>query len=137
MIKNETFYYTLPYPPTVNHLYQRTRFGGVSLKPKASEFYSQCRKLILMAGRFSTKGVEVVGARVSIGMHPPDGRARDIDNVLKAILDGLVKGGALTSDHLITRLEIEKRKPAKGGLIEVVLDLYFVPKDATIKGEVE
>ena len=107
------------------------------LKPKATEFYSQCRKLILTAGRLSTNGIEVVGARVSIGLYPPDRRARDIDNVLKAILDGLVKGGALTSDHLVTRLEIEKRKPTKGGLVEVALDLYFVPKDATIKGEPE
>lgn len=40
--------------------------------------------------------------------YPPDDKKRDIDNILKALFDSLVKGGLLQDDSQISRLFIER-----------------------------
>ncbi|TWU43995.1 Crossover junction endodeoxyribonuclease RusA [Novipirellula aureliae] len=52
---------------------------------------------------------------VDVLIHPPDRRRRDIDNVLKALLDALQHGGAYEDDNQIVDLSIHKRCPIKGG----------------------
>jgi len=50
-----------------------------------------------------------------IKIYPPDKRRRDIDNVLKALLDSLEHAGVYENDSQIFRLQIEKKEPIKGG----------------------
>lgn len=89
---------TLPWPPSVNHYWRIFRN----------------RMIVSAAGRDYRKAVGVAvleqqpapllgGARleVSILAEPPDRRRRDLDNVLKAILDGIVSAGVIDDDSLV------------------------------------
>ncbi|MCS7168086.1 MAG: RusA family crossover junction endodeoxyribonuclease [Gemmatales bacterium] len=83
----------LPYPPSVNHYWHRVG----------------CRTLISRGGRAFRRAVQAAlaarGVRpltgslaVTINVHPPDHRRRDLDNALKALLDALEHGGACGDD---------------------------------------
>ena len=53
--------------------------------------------------------------RVSIVAFPPDRRARDLDNLLKAVLDGMQNAGVYLSDSQITTLSITKSRTVHPG----------------------
>lgn len=108
---------TLPYPPSVNHYY-RHHNGHVIISKHGREY----RKLVVdlmrdigqpMQGRLSVK----------IDMHPPDARRRDVDNVLKPLLDALQHGRAFNDDSQIDRLTIERMPPIKYGYTVVEIDV--------------
>lgn len=56
---------------------------------------------------------------LSLDCYPPDRRRRDIDNILKCLLDSLVNAGVLEDDSLIRRLLMEMREPIPEGLVHV------------------
>ena len=92
----------LPYPPTVNHYYARNRNGSVRIG-KAGTAYRQevalrCRqeRIRPLVGRLA----------LTVEAFPPDQRRRDLDNVLKALLDALQHGGAFKDDSQIDDLRI-------------------------------
>ncbi|UYV11912.1 MAG: RusA family crossover junction endodeoxyribonuclease [Phycisphaera sp.] len=60
---------------------------------------------------------------VRIVVHPPDRRRRDLDNVLKALLDALAQpGGAYRDDAQIDELEALRGEVVKGGLVLVTVE---------------
>ncbi len=48
----------------------------------------------------------------------------DVDNLLKAILDSLVKAKVMKDDSLIDQLTITRRSVAKGGRVVVTIQPY-------------
>lgn len=56
-------------------------------------------------------------------------RKPDIDNLSKSVLDGLVKGGLLEDDHLITDLVLQKRYADAQHPVGVEIDLTVVPTE--------
>lgn len=52
-----------------------------------------------------------------IYVRPPDKRKRDIDNLLKPLLDSLVDYGALPDDSMIYDLRIQRFNTIKGGQV--------------------
>ena len=48
-------------------------------------------------------------------------RRRDVDNALKALLDGLQDGGAFADDHQVVRLCVERRSVVRGGKAVVAI----------------
>jgi crossover junction endodeoxyribonuclease RusA len=58
---------------------------------------------------------------VRVTVCPPDARRRDLDNVQKALLDALAKGGAYRDDSQIDRLEVIRGPitPAGKVLVEI------------------
>jgi crossover junction endodeoxyribonuclease RusA len=67
--------------------------------------------------------VERMDGRLSVRVTvcPPDNRRRDLDNVQKALLDALAKGGAYRDDSQIDRLEVERGPVTPGGKVLVEL----------------
>ena len=102
----------LPYPCSVNHYYQRNRFGGISIGKKG-KLYKANVGMILAA-------TKPMGGRlgVLIAMYPPDKRKRDLDNVLKCLLDSL-NGLAWHDDNQIDFLQIRRFDPIEYGSIKV------------------
>ena len=56
-----------------------------------------------------------------IQVFPPDARRRDLDNILKPLLDALQHGGAYGDDSQIGHLEIVRYHKRKGGEVWVTL----------------
>ena len=104
----------LPYPPTVNH------YWGVSgnrryIMPRGIAF----REAVALEV-YAAHGVPIEGpVRLDIVAHPPDKRRRDIDNILKALLDALEHGGAFENDAQVADLRIRRAEPVSGGRVDV------------------
>lgn len=109
---------TLPYPPSVNRAY-RTVSGRVILSKVGREYRESVRAALGLRGYILTNG----RLAVSISMHAPDNRKRDVDNVLKCALDALTHAGIWDDDSQIDRLLVERAEPApKYGFIVVSIE---------------
>lgn len=109
---------TLPYPPSVNHYWcasgKRRYISHAGRKFRRDSFY------LIKAARCPRFEGDVW---VSIELYPPDKRRRDVDNVLKPILDCLQYGGVITDDFQVSDLRIRRMSVLKCGqaVVEVKL----------------
>ena len=93
----------LPYPPSVNHLYSRSRYG-VYLKPEAKKYRRQVTDCVLEQVGI-TKPLEG-DVMMTLALYPPDAKRRDIDNGLKIICDSIQHAGLLSDDSQIKHLVV-------------------------------
>lgn len=108
---------SLPWPPSVNHYWVHSRNGtfiskkGVAFREEAAVALRQAKVHEPMEGYL----------RMAVYLFPPDRRKRDIDNVLKALLDALQYGGLMEDDNQVSRIEVEMMEMDKemGGSVEV------------------
>ena len=105
----------LPWPPTVNHYYTVSR-GRKILSSDGRSYKGECCWLMAAQG---VKRLTYESFAVTIYASPPDKRKRDLDNLLKPILDSLQDYGAITDDSKIDMLTIYREERVKGGKIEV------------------
>lgn len=94
----------LPWPPSVNHCYGHTRHG-VHLSAKGRRFRE--RVVALLGRREPLEGP----LRMTVRLHPPDRRRRDLDNSLKALQDALQHGYFYHDDCQIHELHVFKSVP--------------------------
>jgi len=59
---------------------------------------------------------------VFITATPPDKRVRDLDNILKSLLDSLVHAGVILDDSLIDDLHIVRNNTAKPGHVVISIN---------------
>lgn len=113
--------FNLPYPPSVNHYYMRTK-RGIAINPAGKAY----RKLIwatlheCLGGIGKWDGESMYGdLMVEIIIYPPDKRKRDIDNIKKALFDALQHAGLYKDDsQIVDDHTIKINKVVKGGLID-------------------
>lgn len=106
----------LPYPPSVNHYWGqagKNRFIG----KKGKEFRVAVAEACLEAGIQTLEG----RLSVHVALFPPDRRARDVDNVLKPLLDACEHAGCFVNDSQIDELHIIRQEVRKGGACTVVI----------------
>jgi crossover junction endodeoxyribonuclease RusA len=104
----------LPWPPTVNTYWRNVR-GRMILSTKARQYrdhaesqaFEQDRRSWPLTGRL----------RVAVTAFPPDKRRRDLDNILKSLLDVLGHIGLYQDDSQIDRLEVTRAD--LGGVVHV------------------
>ena len=111
--------YKLPWPPSMNTCWRSICIKGqprVIMSKKGREY----RAAVIDSVQDETRPLESRLA-VTIKVFPPDKRKRDLDNLPKAILDGLMHGGVFVDDSQIDRLEIIRCEKVKGGRVEVTL----------------
>ena len=106
----------LPYPPTVNTYYRHIGFR--TLISREGRRYRQRVQALCAAS-----GVRPVAGplAVSLDVHPPDRRRRDVDNVQKPLLDALQHGGAYADDSQIKDLHTVMRDELPGGMVFVCI----------------
>ena len=100
----------LPYPPTVN-TYWRAWRGRMVISGEGRAYRE---RVVSILRELRVRPID--GAlMVTIVVHPPDRRRRDIDNLLKAICDSLQHGGAFGDDNQIAHLTIRRADVVRGG----------------------
>ncbi|MEY4234830.1 MAG: hypothetical protein RLZZ454_88 [Pseudomonadota bacterium] len=108
---------TLPWPPTVN-TYWRQYQGRVLLSAKGREYRKAVADQVLIQG--AAKHI-THAVRVNIEAYRPDRRRRDLDNLLKAVLDSMVHAGVMDDDALIEDLRIYWADGI-GGMVKVRIE---------------
>ena len=104
----------LPWPPSVNHYFSVVR-GRPILSKEVHRYRHVVRTILRTASAKPVLGPLVV----EIDAFPPDRRRRDIDNILKILLDALQHGNAFYDDSQIVDLRARKLDQADGGKVIV------------------
>jgi crossover junction endodeoxyribonuclease RusA len=110
----------MPWPPSVNsywrHISRGKLAGRTLISEKGREYRAQIAKLAVVHKWCSHGGNRLT---VTIKASPPDCRARDLDNILKALLDALGHAGVYTDDSQIDELHIIRLPPRAPGTVFV------------------
>jgi crossover junction endodeoxyribonuclease RusA len=118
---------TLPFPPSVNRLWRQVR-KSVIRSPEYESWLNTAswlvREAVLKTG--DRKGVSGPYA-LYVRLCPPDRRARDLDNTLKALSDALKAGGAIEGDHLCQRIDAEWDSNVKDAHVLVLETKLRIP----------
>ena len=104
----------LPWPPSANTYYRRV--GAKTLISAAGREYARTVTGLCRAARVCRHDGRL---RVVITACPPDRRRRDLDNLLKGLLDALTHGGAWEDDSQIDDLRIIRAPVVAGGRVTV------------------
>jgi len=107
----------LPFPPTVNHYYVKTK-RGVFISKKGREF----RELVADEIHEQLAGVHIpidIKLQVEVTLFPRDKRKRDLDNYNKALLDAITQCGLWEDDSQIDQLHNYRGELLKNGLCHV------------------
>lgn len=108
-----------PYPPSINHYWRHV--GHKVLVSKEGRCYrtALAEALLVQGGR---PPAPLAGRLiVHIDVHPPDRRARDIDNLTKSTLDALQHAGVYHDDSQIDDLRLQRQAIHAGGAIVVCI----------------
>ncbi len=108
--------FDLPWPPSVNH-YWRTWKNRHLISKEGRAYRTTVAGLLSpcpLAGRLS----------VAVQAFPPDRRVRDLDNLLKSLLDALQHAGVYGDDSQIDRILIERGEVDKPGWVRVNVDNF-------------
>lgn len=107
----------LPYPPSVNHYWRQGRDKrGRPARYLTTAAKDYKRAVGLLCGRkqaFSGR----VGVRVLVWT--PDRRQRDLDNLLKGLLDSITGANVIIDDCQIDRIEMSREGVVPGGMVRI------------------
>jgi crossover junction endodeoxyribonuclease RusA len=108
---------TLPWPPTVN-TYWRNVNGRTIISAKGREYRKAVADQVLI--QRAAKHIDYA-VKVEIKAFRPDRRRRDLDNLLKALLDSMTYAGVMQDDALIEDLRVYWADEV-GGMVKVTIE---------------
>jgi len=103
--------YTLPFPPSVNHYYRHVG-ARVLISSEGRKYREAVWLAVLEQGRKKHDG----RLYVEILVNAPDKRRRDLDNLLKGLLDALQHAGLYEDDSQIDKLTITRGSDGSGSV---------------------
>lgn len=106
----------LPFPNSLNTHWRHAR--GVTYISKQGLEYRKAVKVAMQEYAFDPFECRI---EVGVELYPPNKRAFDIDNRIKALLDALQAAGAFIDDGLVDRLVVERKQIVKGGKCRVFI----------------
>lgn len=118
MIRVPSWMMVLPFPPSLNTYYRSLRKGPLAGRVLISEKGRDYRSVVDIAAR---RANAFVGGRIKVEIvaHPPDKRARDLDNLFKSVLDALQHAKVIENDSQVDDLSIRRGEIRKGGEIHL------------------
>lgn len=122
--KTRTVQLELPWPPSVNH-YWRHQNGRHHISAEGRSY----RQIVAVTARLKAQIDAPLEGRLSamITAWPPDRRRRDLDNVLKALLDALEHAKIYHDDSQIDHLTIERGRARLGRVLVTITELESTP----------
>lgn len=133
--------FTLPWPPSVNHYWEpvsrpvrpgsRKYRAWLILTDRAKEY----RMLALNALRVQRVPLASMTGllRINLKCYPPDERARDLDNLLKGLLDSLTHAGIIRDDSDFDQIFMKRGPVYPNGKVEILIG--ELPGGATVSGD--
>ena len=109
---------SLPYPPTVNHYW-----GQLGSKKFLGKKGKEFRQEVFIAVYNARQGALNGRLHMEVYLYPPDKRKRDVDNVLKPLLDALEHAGVYENDSQIDKLCITRKEVIAKGLCSVEISV--------------
>lgn len=109
----------LPYPPSMNTYWRN--FRGNTVLSKSGRLYKTAVAECVVEQnipKFGDKRLEV-----TLWLYPRSKVVTDLDNRLKAVLDGLEEAGVYSSDGNIDILMIQRGEQRKGGGVDVMIEV--------------
>ncbi|MFO0873160.1 MAG: RusA family crossover junction endodeoxyribonuclease [Phycisphaerales bacterium] len=108
---------TLPYPPSVNR-YWRHVGPRVLVSREGRSYRERVRSLLAATGMPTLTGRLVM----TVTLHAPDRRTRDLDNAQKAIGDSLKHAKAIRDDSQVDDWRIVRGASMRGGCCVVEIE---------------
>ena len=106
----------LPWPPSVNQ-YWRSFQGRAILSAKGRQYRVQVAEQVMLQRVPKNLSGNLV---MQVEAFRPDKRRRDLDNLLKGVLDGLAHAGVYEDDSQIVDLRIFWA--GEGGYLEITVE---------------
>jgi crossover junction endodeoxyribonuclease RusA len=130
MLVEGLFQFWLPWPPSVNTYWRHPTRGPLAGKHLISEKGRLYRKQVINEmEKFQTEWQlhepienDIV---VEIYAFPPDNRRRDLDNILKSLLDSLEHSGLFLDDNQIISLTVHRGMKVKDGIVYIEMNTYW------------
>ena len=107
--------FNMPYPPSVNHYYVRTKKGMAI--GKRGKLYR--RYVILKLSHLKESFTKDQRLSIVINVYPPDKRKRDLDNLTKCSLDSLQHAKVFVDDGQLDSITVIRREPVEHGKLSV------------------
>ena len=111
-------YLTLPFPPTVNSYYVKTR-QGIFISAKGRKFRNAVLNEAVQQKAYELKMEERISMEVIL--YPPDERRRDVDNYMKGLLDSITNAGVWIDDQQVDMLTIHRGVKTSPGVCRIRL----------------
>jgi len=102
----------IPFPPTVNHTYIRTKKKVI--KCKKTKAWADAAELMIFTTPGYRKNRFTGRLGIAVWLVPPTAHKYDFDNRLKALLDAIQSSGLITDDSQFYEAQIHKldKQPA-------------------------
>lgn len=103
----------LPFPPSVNNLFAQARVNGKTRRFQSKRYKAWRREAEAhLLWKHSPLPRFTYPVSVGIIIQPPDARRRDADNLVKPLLDLLVRVGMLADDSLVKSIQVVMDRPS-------------------------
>ncbi len=113
------YQFTIPFPPSVNG-YWRSYKGRQIISSRGRDYRQRCIEAMKEQRIHNEKLNCRLG--VYVRFHAPDKRRRDLDNYLKAALDGITHAGFWVDDEQIDKLTIKRAENVLHGELVVTVE---------------
>ena len=101
----EAISFELPWPPSLNRYYRHVG-PRVLISREGRRYRMMC--VSRLGGVFPKLEGKV---KLTGEFYPPDARKRDLDNVLKCMIDSLVHAGLMRDDSQIKHIDVQMMSP--------------------------
>lgn len=116
----------LPMPPSVNHMYLQSRWGGKRVRTKkAREWFDQAEKIVRNE-IIRQEWEPTINQKIVLDVLTmfPDRRKRDTNNTAKALCDMLEHAGVYDNDRFALVRYIDYEVDRENPRVEVVIHVY-------------